>query len=137
MDHFVITAPSGQFVTVDKFVEGYALITICKEPVNSMNRELWQQLGDALTACEKDRGVRGVVLASGLKKDIFTAGNDITELYAPKTSEENFRAFWTAQVPPPRPVPWPAGAAAPHAFEAARANGCRRPALRGCTGRRW
>jgi hypothetical protein len=30
--------------------------------------------------------VRGVIFASGLQREVFTAGNDIKELYAPKTS---------------------------------------------------
>ena len=73
-----------------------------REPVNSMNLDVWEQLsgacpaarsssallrwqaGNHLTArvsaaaaldeLEKDRSVRGVVICSGLKKDIFTAG---------------------------------------------------------------
>ena len=32
------------------------------------------------------QAVRGVIFASGLKRDVFTAGNDIKELYAPQTS---------------------------------------------------
>ena len=32
------------------------------------------------------QAVRGVIFASGLKRDVFTAGNDIRELYAPQTS---------------------------------------------------
>ena len=35
--------------------------------------------------------VRGVVFCSGLKRDVFTAGNDINELYAPLTSLERYR----------------------------------------------
>ena len=31
--------------------------------------------------------MRGVIFASGLDRDVFTAGNDIKELYAPRTSE--------------------------------------------------
>jgi hypothetical protein len=30
--------------------------------------------------------VRGVIFASGLQREVFTAGNDIKELYAPQTS---------------------------------------------------
>ena len=57
----------------------------------------WQQLAAQLDELEKDRSVRGVVFRSGLQKDIFTAGNDITELYAPKTSLERYRDFWVTQ----------------------------------------
>ena len=30
--------------------------------------------------------VRGVIFASGLQREVFTAGNDIKELYVPQTS---------------------------------------------------
>ena len=73
----------------------------------------------ALDGLEKDRSVRGVVIASGLKKDIFTAGcvrhaapgtrcgtdravlrlrsNDIAELYSKATTVERYTRFWHAQ----------------------------------------
>lgn len=34
-----------------------------------------------------EQAVRGVIFASGLKREVFTAGNDIKELYAPQTSK--------------------------------------------------
>ena len=73
---------------------GYAVITIGREPVNSMNLDLWQQLAQTLTDLEKNPKVRGVIYQSGLKKDVFTAGNDLNELYAPKTSPERYKDFW-------------------------------------------
>lgn len=39
-------------------------------------------------ACQQ--AVRGVIFASGLKRDVFTAGNDIKELYAPQTSRSRY-----------------------------------------------
>ena len=76
-----------------------------------MNLDVWEQLGGACTAArsgsawrrrpagnhlsarasvaaaldelEKDRSVRGVVICSGLKKDIFTAGCAIPVACAP------------------------------------------------------
>ena len=39
--------------------------------------------------------VRGVIFTSGLAREIFTAGNDLAELYAPKTSLERYTEFWT------------------------------------------
>ncbi len=35
--------------------------------------------------------MRGVIFCSGLRRDVFTAGNDINELYAPLTSKERYR----------------------------------------------
>ena len=84
-------------VHVEKTGEGYAVLTIRREPVNSMNLELWAELGAAVEDCERDRSVRGIIICSGLQKDIFTAGNDIQELYAKATSEERFKRFWAAQ----------------------------------------
>jgi len=50
-----------------------------------------------LSALEADAGIHGVVFSSGLQRDVFTAGNDITELYMPATSGVKFTTFWTAQ----------------------------------------
>lgn len=33
-------------------------------------------------------------LCSGLKRPIFSAGNDLNELYPPTTSRERYRRFW-------------------------------------------
>mmetsp|Transcript_13936 Transcript_13936/g.16806 ORF Transcript_13936/g.16806 Transcript_13936/m.16806 type:complete len:264 (+) Transcript_13936:93-884(+) len=75
----------------------YAIISMCKEPVNSMDCKFWTILGETLKALENDPTVKGVIFASGLKKDIFTAGNDINELYAPGTNFERFDRFWRAK----------------------------------------
>ncbi len=32
-----------------------------------------------------------------MQKDVFTAGNDLSELYAPATSGERYAAFWHTQ----------------------------------------
>lgn len=85
------------FVTYELQKTGYALVTICREPVNSMNLELWQQLARTLETLEADPKVRGLIFQSGLQRDVFTAGNDINELYAPKSSAERYREFWVTQ----------------------------------------
>lgn len=36
------------------------------------------------------RQVRGAIFASGLQREVFTAGNDIKELFAPLTSQERY-----------------------------------------------
>jgi hypothetical protein len=59
-----------------------------KEPVNSFDTALWAALGGTLRKLEADSSVRGVVFASGLKREVFTAGNDLKELYAPNTSAD-------------------------------------------------
>ncbi|KAJ3189873.1 hypothetical protein HDU85_000157 [Gaertneriomyces sp. JEL0708] len=85
---------SKQYVTVNKRPEGFAILTIKRDPVNSMDLDMWTQLLDTLTACEKDPEVRGVIFHSGLSRSIFTAGNDLKELYAPSTSRERYIKFW-------------------------------------------
>lgn len=83
-----------QFVNVEVKPEGYAVVTICKEPVNSLDFKLWSELDRTLDSLEQDSAVNGVVFVSGLKRDVFSAGNDLLELYAPKTSYERYRDFW-------------------------------------------
>jgi 3,2-trans-enoyl-CoA isomerase len=75
----------------------YAIITLQKEPVNSMNLEFWLVLQKEFQALESNPTIRGVLFKSGLERDIFTAGNDLNELYAPKTSESRFIEFWMVQ----------------------------------------
>lgn len=72
-----VAAGMAPFITVDKRPLGYAVATIAREPVNSMNLELWRELLATLEALEADPAVRGVIWASGLKRDVFTAGNDL------------------------------------------------------------
>ena len=76
---------------------GYAIVTIAREPVNSMNLELWRDLASTLAELEANPQVHGLFLQSGSKRAVFTAGNDINELYAPKTSKERYTDFWVTQ----------------------------------------
>lgn len=88
---------SGSWVQVEKKPGGYAIVSLCKEPANTLDFKLWQQLATAIQELEQDSSIRGVVIASGLKRDIFSAGNDIMALYAPKTSKDDYRKFWVTQ----------------------------------------
>jgi Delta3-Delta2-enoyl-CoA isomerase len=71
-----------------------AIVSIHREPVNSMNTALWTSLLKTLDSLEKDPQVRGVVFTSTLKRNVFTAGNDLTELYAPMTNLQKYSYFW-------------------------------------------
>jgi len=75
----------------------YAIVTLNREPVNSLNLDLWSQLLSTLTELESNPRVRGIIFTTGLKRDVFSAGNDINELYAPSSSQTRFSAFWRAQ----------------------------------------
>lgn len=66
-------------------------MVLCREPVNTMNLAFWRQLAAVLDELEGDPAVRGAIFCSGLKRDVFTAGNDINELYAPLTSHARYR----------------------------------------------
>ena len=83
--------PEQPFLRVEKRPGGYALVVLCREPVNTMNLAFWQQLTATLDELEGDPSVRGAIFCSGLTRDVFTAGNDINELYAPLTSKERYR----------------------------------------------
>jgi 3,2-trans-enoyl-CoA isomerase len=83
------------FVSV-KHVDSIAVISMSREPVNSMNSVFWQELLSALDSCESSTSTRAIIFISGLSRPVFTAGNDITEeLFAPNTSKERFYSFWT------------------------------------------
>ncbi|GLI69176.1 hypothetical protein VaNZ11_013745 [Volvox africanus] len=86
-----------EFVRVDVQASGIAVVTIAKEPVNSMDLAMWVQLDRVLLALEADNSITAIVFTSGLKRDVFSAGNDLMELYAPKTSPERYATFWVAQ----------------------------------------
>ena len=88
---------SESWVQVNKRPGGYAIVSLCKEPANTLDFKLWQQLADAVSQLEQDSSVRGIIITSGLKRDIFSAGNDIVGLYAPKTTKEAYGQFWITQ----------------------------------------
>lgn len=52
------------------YKSNFAIASIAKEPVNSMNLALWQELGETLDKLEEDKNVLGVIWKSGLKRDV-------------------------------------------------------------------
>lgn len=89
-----MSAESERFLRIERRQGGFAHVVLCREPVNTMSLGFWHQLSAALDKLEADPEVRGVIFCSGLRRDVFTAGNDINELYAPLTSKERYRQFW-------------------------------------------
>jgi Delta3-Delta2-enoyl-CoA isomerase len=71
-----------------------AIVSLHREPVNSMNTALWTALLKTLDSLEQNPQVRGVIFTSSLKRNVFTAGNDLTELYAPMTNLQKYSHFW-------------------------------------------
>lgn len=85
---------ADSWVAVENTSLGWARICMARDPVNSMNLAFWKQLHDALKACESAPDIRGVIFYSGLKRAVFSAGNDINELYAPATTRQRYKLFW-------------------------------------------
>lgn len=50
-------------VTYEIQPEGYAIVTICQEPVNAMGRDLWQGILDTVQTLEKNDKVQGVIFS--------------------------------------------------------------------------
>lgn len=84
-------------VILKKIGQGIAVITLDDGKVNIMTKRVWDDLYSTLKQAEDDPEVRAIIYRSGLKKAVFTAGNDITELYAPNTSAERYAQFWMSQ----------------------------------------
>ncbi|MEW5303143.1 MAG: hypothetical protein WDW38_001466 [Sanguina aurantia] len=74
---------------------GYGILTIQKEPVNSLDLTMWTALQTALDSLEANPAIHGVIIQSGLTKNVFSAGNDLLELYAPATTKARYSEFWT------------------------------------------
>lgn len=74
-----------------------ATVTINDNKVNIMTLAVWQALYSTLKEAEADPAISALIYRSGLKKNVFTAGNDITELYAPNTNKKKYAIFWLAQ----------------------------------------
>ena len=75
--------------------DAIAIVSLQKEPVNSLNLDAWVALSETLDKLEKDPGVRCLIIQSTVQRPVFTTGNDIMELYAPNTSKERYGKFWT------------------------------------------
>lgn len=84
-------------VTLKKIGQGIATITLDDGKVNIMTKRVWDDLISTLKQAENDPEIRGIIYRSGLTKPVFTAGNDITELYSPNTTSERYSQFWLSQ----------------------------------------
>ncbi|KAI9365392.1 ClpP/crotonase [Zopfochytrium polystomum] len=90
-------SPPSKLVTVTRPSPGLAVLTLHSEPVNIMNTAMWEALTAALAGVEDDADVHALVIESGLTRDVFTAGNDITEIYPRTTTQERYNRFWVLQ----------------------------------------
>lgn len=85
--------PRLSFLRLEEY-DSFTIIWMIRNPVNTMNTEMWDELMRALQHVESDPRKKGIAFLSGVSKDVFTAGNDIMELYAPNTSKDRYRSFW-------------------------------------------
>jgi len=72
----------------------YTIVSIHAEPANVLTLDLWRALAAALRTVEADPGQQAIAFVSTLQRPIFSAGNDIQELYAPNTTADRYRDFW-------------------------------------------
>ena len=85
--------PDPDLVTLTRHPT-FTVVRIHAGPANVLTRNLWGALAAALRVVEADETQLGIAFLSGLRKPIFSAGNDIQELYAPNTSASRYRDFW-------------------------------------------
>jgi 3,2-trans-enoyl-CoA isomerase len=85
--------PDPNLVTLTRH-SNFTIVSIHAEPANVLTRNLWGALAAALRIVEADETQLGIAFLSGLRKPIFSAGNDIQELYAPNTSAARYQDFW-------------------------------------------
>jgi Delta3-Delta2-enoyl-CoA isomerase len=86
-------SPKFSHLRLEEF-ESFTIVWMIRNPVNTMNVVMWDELNRALQYVEADASKKGIAFMSGVPKDVFTAGNDIMELYAPNTSKSRYRSFW-------------------------------------------
>lgn len=72
----------------------YTIVEIHAAPANVLTLDLWRALAASLRVVESNPAQLAIAFISTLEKPIFSAGNDIQELYAPNTSAERYRDFW-------------------------------------------
>jgi hypothetical protein len=73
----VDTASGGLAVQIK---QGVAIVSLNKEPVNTLDLDMWAALAATLEQLEANRDVRGAIFLSGVKRDVFTAGAELQRL---------------------------------------------------------
>ena len=77
------TASTFKYLNIHDSDKGYCIVEINKNPVNSLNTEMLNELIGAIDMVENEE-YRGLIITSKLKR-VFTAGLDISELYQPES----------------------------------------------------
>ena len=71
-------AKERKMITITRLSPKLAIMTLAQEPVNLMHTKLWEELANTLKSLEADKRLEAVIIESGLKRDVFTAGNDLS-----------------------------------------------------------
>ncbi|KAG6444685.1 hypothetical protein O3G_MSEX003507 [Manduca sexta] len=85
-----MSAKAGPLVDVAVDNEGYAMVTLQRPPVNSLNLELLQDISKSLDEVGKNKS-KGMILTSS-SPTVFSAGLDIMEMYKPDLKRAE--SFW-------------------------------------------
>jgi len=81
-------------ISAEKLGDGIAIVSLAKEPVNSMDLDFWRELLVTFESLEADPKVKGVLFQSKLSRPVFTAGLDLKELHVPSTSQARLKEMW-------------------------------------------
>ncbi|CDF36543.1 3,2-trans-enoyl-CoA isomerase [Chondrus crispus] len=90
--------PDFQLIRFSIPFDGVCHIQLNRPPVNALNTALWSELQQALNYAETKlypETARVLLISSNARGSIFSAGNDLTELHVPSTTERRFKKFWT------------------------------------------
>lgn len=86
------------FVTTTISPDKVAHLVLARKPVNTLNRVLWRSIRETIQELEENwypHRVQCLVISSGLSRPVFSAGNDLGELYnGGGKGRESFREFW-------------------------------------------
>lgn len=89
--------PSFEFLQIDVPHDGVCHCALNRPPVNAINTAVWTELLALLDHLEMNlypARIRVLLITSSATRRIFSAGNDIKELFVPYTTEKQFHKFW-------------------------------------------
>jgi len=85
------SCPASNLVQTEVDNNGIATVKLARAPVNSLNLELLQELGETVKSVEES-GAKALILTSA-QPTVFSSGLDIMEMYKPDTAR--LAQFWS------------------------------------------
>lgn len=89
--------PKFENLAVTNPSSGVCHCRLSRSPVNALNTALWTELSSLLIFLEQHcfpNKIRVLIISSAARGNIFSAGNDLSELHVPSTSRTQFMNFW-------------------------------------------